>query len=125
MKEAMGRIARDQGGFEFCDASVRSSSLFRFDRPEDWATTDHAAFAGKTVPAELVWDFDLNETLLVNAKGVLEKLENDHAVTIVRKPEAGKKRDLRLMETVTFTPGPYVPARPAAQEPEKGLFDGP
>jgi three-Cys-motif partner protein len=125
MKEAMRAIARDQGGFEFCDASARTGSLFRFDRPEDWAATVHAAFAGQIVPADLVWDFVLNETLLVNAKGVLEKLENEHAVTIVRKPGAGKRRDLDLMETVAFTPGRYVPARAPAQEPEKGLFDGP
>jgi hypothetical protein len=123
MKEAMRAIARDQGGFEFCDASARTGSLFRFDRPEDWAGIVHAEFAGQTAPAELVWDFVLNETLLVNAKGLLEKLESEGVVTIVRKPGAGKKRDLHLMETVTFKPGRYVPVRATGQE--KGLFDGP
>lgn len=125
MKEAMRAIARDQAGFEFCDASARTGSLFRFDRPEDWAGVVHSRFAGQTIAAELIlaWDFVLNETLLVNAKGVLDKLEKENALTIVRKPGAGKRRDLDLMESIAFTPGPYVPAR--APAPEKGLFDGP
>jgi three-Cys-motif partner protein len=122
MKEAMRAVAREQGGFEFCDASARTGSLFRFDRPEDWATTVHSAFSGQTVPAESVWDFVLNETLLVNAKGVLARLEKEGWVTIKRKPGAGKKRDLELMESITFKPGPYAP--PAAPASGKGLFDG-
>ena len=123
MKEAMRAISRDQAGFEFCDARARTGSLFRFDRPGDWAGIVHTQFAGQTVSAELVWDFVLNDTLLVNAKGVLEKLENENVATIARKPGAGKRRDLHLMETVTFKPGPYVTARAPAQE--EGLFDGP
>jgi three-Cys-motif partner protein len=122
MKEAMRAIAKDQAGFEFCDASARTGSLFRFDRPEDWADIVHAAFAGQMVPAEVVWDFVLNETLLVNAKGVLARLEKEKCVTIKRKPGAGKKRDLEVMESITFKPGPYAPTDSRASE--KGLFDG-
>ncbi len=120
MKEAMRAIARDQGGFTFCDASARIGSLFRFDRPEDWAETVHSQFTGKTVSAPQVWDFVLNETLLVNAKGVLERLEKEKFVTIARKPGAGKRRDLHLMETITFKPGKYL----APSAPKEGLFDG-
>lgn len=122
MKEAMRAISKEQGGFTFCDASARTGPLFRFDRPEDWADIVHARFSGQTVPAHAVWDFVLNETLLVNAKGVLGRLERESRVTINRKPGAGKKRDLDLMESITFTPGPSIlRAAPAA---ERGLFDG-
>ena len=120
MKEAMRTIARDQGGFEFCDASARTGSLFRFDRPEDWTAAVHSAFSGQTVPADIVWDFVLNETLLVNAKGVLERLEKENCVTIDRKLGAGKKRDLGVMKSITFKPGSYADARSS----EKGLWDG-
>jgi three-Cys-motif partner protein len=121
MKEAMRSLSKD-GAFEFCDATARTGSLFRFDRPEDWAAVVHSAFSGRTLPADSVWDFVLNETLLVNAKGVLERLEREGFVTIKRKPGAGKKRDLDAMESITFKPGPYAP--PAARPPDKGLFDG-
>jgi three-Cys-motif partner protein len=123
MKEAMRAIAKEQGGYEFCDASARTGSLFRFDRPEDWAAVLHTAFVGRTVSAETVWDFVLNETLLVNAKGVLERLERTGWVTIKRKPRMGKKRDLDAMESVTFKPGTYAPPATSTPEP-RGLFDG-
>jgi three-Cys-motif partner protein len=123
MKEAMRAISRDQAGLTFCDASARTGSLFRFDRPEDWAPIVHSEFAGLTVAADTVWDFVLNETLLVNAKGVLERLEKEKWITIARKAGAGKRRDLDVMEAITFKSGQYVPAR--APAPEKGLFDGP
>lgn len=123
MKEAMRAISRDRGEFEFCDATARMGSLFRFDRPEDWAPTIHSAFSSQTVPAETVWDFVLNETLLVNAKGVLGLLEKEGWVTIKRRPGAGKRRDLKAMESITFKPGRYL--SPAAPASEKGLFDGP
>lgn len=122
MKEAMRAIAKERGGFEFCDASARTGSLFRFDRPEDWAGTVHAEFAGTTVAAAVVWDFVLNETLLVNAKGVLERLEKTGYATIKRRPGAGRKRDLESMESITFKAEAY--AAPAARPHEKGLFDG-
>ncbi|MEX2215780.1 MAG: three-Cys-motif partner protein TcmP [Phycisphaeraceae bacterium] len=122
MKEAMRAISKEQAGFEFCDANVGMGSLFRFDRPEDWAAKVHDFFSGQTVVAESVWDFVLNETLLVNAKGVLEKLEKEAYIIIQRKPGARKKRDLELMESITFKAGHYAPPLvvPAAQ---KGLFD--
>jgi three-Cys-motif partner protein len=123
MKEAMRAVAKEQAGFEFCDASARTGSLFRFDRPADWAAIVQSAFSGRTVPAETVWDFVLNETLLVNATGVLGRLEKEGWVTIKRKPGSGKKRDLESMESITFKPGPYVP--PGAPASEEGLFDGP
>ena len=119
MKEAMRATSKEQGAFEFCDAVAHTGSLFRFDRPEDWAASVHAAFSGLTVAAEVVWDFVLNETLLVNAKGVLERLENERWITINRKEGAGKKRDLDSMESISFKPGRYVPPAPL-----EGLFNG-
>jgi three-Cys-motif partner protein len=120
MKEAMRRIAEGQGGFEFCDATAGTESLFRFDLPEDWARVVHSEYAGRTVPAEAVWDFVLNETLLVNAKRVLDRLEKENWVTIQRKPGAGKQRGLDSMLSITFKPGQYDPAGASG----KGLFDG-
>jgi hypothetical protein len=120
MKEAMRPIAKEHGGFEFCDASAHSGSLFRFDLPADWAGTVHAAFAAQTVSAEVVWDYVLNETLLVNAKSVLKTLEDEGWITIARIPEAGMKRDLDVMKTITFKTGSYIPPPASSQ---KGLFD--
>lgn len=121
MKEAMRAISREESGFEFCDENVGMASLFQFDRLGGWPAKVHDHFSGQTVRADFVWDFVLNETLLVNAKSVLEKLEKEAYIIIERKPGAGKRRDLDVMKSITFKPGPYL--SPPTTSAADGLFN--
>ena len=74
MKEAMRKI--DQSGtYRFSDANVGQSSLFRFDKPEDYSLMLYERFRGKKVMFQQLSDFALNETPFTNPKQMLRDLE--------------------------------------------------
>ena len=74
MKEAMKKVDQT-GSYNFSDAHVNQSTLFRFDKPENYSGMMYNNFKGKSIRYEEVRDFALNETPLINPKGMLKDLE--------------------------------------------------
>jgi three-Cys-motif partner protein len=74
MKEAMRKIDQS-GSYRFSDASVGQSSLFRFDKPEDYSLGLYERFRGRMVTYAQVAHFALNETPFTNPKQMLRDLE--------------------------------------------------
>jgi hypothetical protein len=84
MKEAMKRIDQT-GDYRFSDAHVGKQTLFRFDRPELWASNLFQHFAGQEVSYAETRDFALNETPFVTPKSMLKILERQKAINVISR----------------------------------------
>jgi len=84
MKEAMKGM--DQAGdYRFSNARVGQTTMFRFDRPEDFSPLLLARFAGRRgvpYPNPEILDFALNETPFVNPKSMLKTLEEQGSIRV-------------------------------------------
>ena len=109
MKEAMRLIDQD-GSYRFADADVSQASLFRFDRPEEYAPILHKHFEGRRVSYESfdneINDYALNRTPLLNAKGMLAALEKQNLIRVITGNAKRRKGTFKegAVKAVEFLP---------------------
>lgn len=91
MKEAMKKI--DQAGaYQFSDASLGQTALFRFDDPEISAQKMHACFNGRRVEWRELERYALNETPFLNPKSMLNLLEKQGLIQVEIRPGESQAR---------------------------------
>lgn len=102
MKEAMRKV--DQTGeYKFSDAHVGRMRLFRFDRPEDFASKLFEQFAGNDVSYAAVRDYALNETPFDKPKSMLSILERDQRITVHGRNPKSRRGTYADDEKLSFT----------------------
>jgi hypothetical protein len=107
MKEAMKRL--DQTGeYRFCDAHVGRSTLFRFDKPEDFAPQLSRVFRGRQqVTYSELDDFALNETPFLNPKSMLKILEESGSIVVATNDPKRRRGTFNpeKIESISFPGG--------------------
>lgn len=104
MKEAMKKM--DQTGeYRFSDAHIGRQTLFRFDRPDDFAPRLFEHFAGQHASYSDLRDYALNETPFVNPKSMLRilEMETNSRITVHGRNPKSRRGTYADEDMLSFT----------------------
>lgn len=102
MKEVMKEI--DQTGeFRFSDADIAQQRLIRFDEPADWVPKLTNHFSGETVSYDVVHQFTLNETPLINPSKMLYAAQESGLLSVECYKGRAKRNSFKREEIKSIT----------------------